>query len=308
MNRPNFYAHSGLDRVSHLREDAAWIAARLGDPRTRLVPVWRAQNFFEASAGTNASPMPLMPGVDGLRPYLNGTSHLVLLGLVDEVAHFAIDLSHFEDPAEASEIIGGGEFVDLRRYGPLLERRQGAILAYARGILHWHARHRFCGVCGAPTVSAQAGHVRQCTNPDCKAQHFPRTDPAVIMLVTDGERCLLGRQAVWLPGMHSTLAGFVEPGESFEEAVAREVFEEAGIRVKNVRYHSSQPWPFPASIMIGFHAEAETTEVDVNQSELEAARWFHRDELLASPEDETLRLPRRDSIARRLVENWLGRD
>jgi NAD+ diphosphatase len=305
---PNFYANSGLDRVSHLRDEAEWLAARLGDPHSRLVPVWRAHNLFRPLAAPDQQPEPMLPTVEQLGSLANGTAHVVLLGLVDEVAHFALDLSHLEDPTQASALVGGGEFVDLRRYGPLIGHQAGAILAYARGILHWHSRHRFCGVCGAPTVSAQAGHVRQCTNPDCKAQHFPRTDPAVIMLVTDGDRCLLGRQAVWLPGMHSTLAGFVEPGESFEEAVAREVFEESGIRVRNVRYHSSQPWPFPASIMIGFHAEATTTEIDVDQSELEAAHWFTREWLLNSPENDHFRLPRRDSIARRLVESWLGRD
>src|SRR5262249_49094954 len=148
------------------------------------------------------------------------------------------------------------EFTDLRRVGPLLERFEGSLLAYARGITYWHQRHRFCGVCGAPTRSRDAGHVRVCLNETCKTQHFPRTDPAVIMLVHDGDRCLLGRQSVWPTGMHSTLAGFVEPGESLEEAVAREVREETAIEVTDVAYHSSQPWPFPSSVMLGFHARA----------------------------------------------------
>ena len=150
--------------------------------------------------------------------------------------------------------------------------------------------------------------MRACTAPTCQTHHFPRTDPAVIMLVSCGERCLLGRQRVWPAGMYSTLAGFVEPGESLEDAVAREVREEAGVAVAEVRYHSSQPWPFPGSIMLGFHAEALSPALVVNRDELEDARWFSRSELLASPEDESFRLPRRDSIARRLVESWLGRD
>jgi NAD+ diphosphatase len=307
--RPNFYSHSGLDRVSHLRKEDTWLEARLQDPRTRVVPVWRAQNLFRPLANAGEPPVPLMPSVAAAGHLLNGAALAVLLGMAEDVAHIALDISHLEDPAVAIASTGHeGEFADLRRHGPLLERQVGAILAYARGILHWHSRHRFCGVCGFETRSAQAGHVRICANPGCMAQHFPRTDPAVIMLVIDGERCLLGRQAVWMPGMHSTLAGFVEPGESFEEAVAREVFEETGIRVGQVRYHSSQPWPFPASIMIGFHAQAETTRIDVDRSELEDAQWFERRRLLESPEDETFRLPRRDSIARRLIESWLGRD
>ncbi len=307
MNRPNFYAACGLDRAGALRADASWLEERLSDPRTRLVPVWRAQNLFRVDVASSGRPAPLLPTVVEASAILNGEAHLVLLGLSGDIAHFALDLSHLEDPAHVSMALGG-EFADLRRHGPLLEHGEGALLAYARGILHWHRHHRFCGMCGARTLSAAAGHVRVCTNPACKAQHFPRTDPAVIMLVSLGECCLLGRQRVWPPGMHSTLAGFVEPGESLEDAVAREVLEETGVRVANVRYHSSQPWPFPSSIMLGFHAEAVSPELNVNRDELEDARWFTRAELLASPEDESFRLPRRDSIARRLVESWLGRD
>ena len=307
-SRANFYAESGLDRVTHLRADEAWLSARLADPRSRLIPVWRSQNLFRAATGAESTPAALIATVGEVRHLLNGSDPVVLLGLLEDVAHFAVDLSHLEDAAAASALVGRGEFADLRRYGALLEHRMGALLAYARGILHWHRRHRFCGVCGATTASVQAGHLRVCTNPDCRTQHFPRTDPAVIMLVAHGERCLLGRQKVWPPGMHSTLAGFVEPGESLEEAVAREVLEETGVSVEAVRYHSSQPWPFPASIMLGFHAEATRTTLAVNRAELEDARWFSRAELLASPEDETFRLPRRDSIARRLIESWLGRE
>jgi len=149
--------------------------------------------------------------------------------------------------------------------------------------------------------------MRRCTNPECKAMHFPRTDPAVIMLVTDGARALLGRNKNFPPGMYSTLAGFVEPGESLEEAVAREVYEETKITLDEVLYHSSQPWPFPASLMLGFHAKARTTEIEVDQKELEAARWYERSWLLAHKDDDDFRLPRRDSIARRLLEDWLGR-
>jgi NAD+ diphosphatase len=147
--------------------------------------------------------------------------------------------------------------------------------------------------------------MRICGNPACGRSHHPRTDPAVIMLVHDGDHCLLGRQPSWPPGMHSTLAGFVEPGESLEDAVAREVSEEAGIRVTGIRYHSSQPWPFPSSIMLGFYARAATTAIQVDGLELESAGWFHRDQLLNSPENEQFHLPRRDSISWRLIETWM---
>jgi NAD+ diphosphatase len=231
----------------------------------------------------------------------------VLLGLRETRAYFALDLSDREAPLDAIRAEAPVEFTDLRRVGPLLAQPDGALLAYARGILHWHGRHRFCGVCGNPTRSDEGGHVRRCLSPACNAAHFPRTDPAVIMLVTDGDRALLGRQAAWAKGQHSTLAGFVEPGESLEEAVAREVREETGIVVDDVAYHSSQPWPFPASIMLGFTARAVTTELRVDPEELEAARWFDRGFILGHAEDDSFRLPRRDSIARRLIEDWLQR-
>jgi NAD+ diphosphatase len=313
IQRPNFYAGGGLDRADRKRSDAAWVAHLLADPKSRLVPVWRSQNLFGGLAA-GAAPAPIVPGVAafgatlGTSPPLGDEATCVLLGLAGETAYFALDVSAIDDPAEASAAFGGGAFADLRRFGPLIDRWEGALLAYARGMLHWHARHRFCSVCGAPTVSVEAGHARRCTNAACATQHFPRTDPAVIMLVTDGERCLLGRQAVWAPGMHSTLAGFVEPGESLEDAVAREVKEETGIRLGAVRYHSSQPWPFPASLMLGFPADAASSEIAVNRAELEDAGWFTRAELLASPENDVFRLPRRDSIARRLIESWLGRE
>ena len=295
MRPANFYAASRLDRAGHRRKDAAWIAERLADERTRFVPVWRSQNLIAAAE-------PRAVFLSRHRVDVAATE-AILLGFEAEAAYFALDLSAHEQPLD---LVGGeAMFTDLRRVGPLLEREEGALLAYARGICWWHQRHRFCGVCGAPTASGEAGHVRACTNPDCRTQHFPRTDPAVIMLVTDRDRCLLGRQPVWPKGMHSTLAGFVEPGESLEEAVAREVHEETGIVVKDVRYHSSQPWPFPASIMLGFYAVAETSELRVDPAELEDARWFSRAFLLEHEDDDDFRLPRLDSIARRLIEDWL---
>ena len=231
-----------------------------------------------------------------------------LLGLIDGAAHFVVDLSHLDEPAAADLVGDAGSFVDLRSVGALMPHGEGAMLAYARGLMYWQQRHRFCGSCGSPTKALTAGHQRRCSNEDCRTVHFPRTDPAVIMLIHDGNRLVLGRQKVWPAGMRSVLAGFVEPGESLEDAVAREVMEEVGIRITDIRYHSSQPWPFPSSIMLGFTAGAVDTELRVNLDELQSARWYGRDELLASPEDSTFRLPRRDSIARRLVDDWLSEE
>ncbi len=298
----NFYSGAGLDRADHLRRDADWLAARVAEDSSWFVPVWRNQVLIQ----TGAEPRALwLRGAElgDLRP---PPSETVFLGRSGEAAVFAFDLSALKDPETAPAIVGRAGFEDLRAVGPLLARQDGAILAYARGVLIWHSRHRFCGVCGTQTESRQGGHLRACTAATCGTGHFPRTDPAVIMLVHDGDRCVLGRQAVWPQGMHSTLAGFVEPGESLEEAVAREVHEEVGIHVREVSYHSSQPWPFPSSIMLGFHAEARHGPLEINPHELADARWFTRQELRALPENDTLRLPRRDSIARRLVEDWLA--
>jgi NAD+ diphosphatase len=307
--RPNFYAGAALDRLAQLRRDAAWIAARLADPTTRLLPVWRTHNLVitGSSPGTGSAPRAAWLPVERARHLLTEVREIAFLGFYERVAHFAIEVSHLEDPAPVAGLAEAATFTDLRAVGPLLDRDQGALLAYARGMMHWHARHRFCGVCGSPTESLEAGHVRRCSNAACGASHFPRTDPAVIMLVHDGgDRCILGRQKAWPPGMHSVLAGFVEPGESLEDAVRREVAEEVGIAVADVRYHSSQPWPFPASIMLGFTARALETDLRPSLDELETARWYTRAEMRASPENETFRLPRRDSIARRLVEDWLA--
>jgi NAD+ diphosphatase len=302
MTAANFYAAAGLDRLGHRRKDEAWLAARLAHEESRFLPMWRGQNLVARGPSGTPEAGLLAPGQF---PLPDGEP--ILLGVADGVVHFAIDLSPHDEPLAAIRTEAPVEFTDLRRVGPLVPRRDGSLMAYARGIVWWHQRHRFCGVCGAPTRSEEAGHVRRCTSASCNAQHFPRTDPAVIMLVHDGDRCLLGRQRVWPRGMHSTLAGFVEPGESLEETVAREVLEETGVVVDEVTYHSSQPWPFPSSLMLGFHARALSSEIFIDGSELESAAWFDRRWLLLHQDDDEFRMPRGDSIARRLIEDWLRR-
>jgi len=324
MQAPNYYAAPGFDRAALRRRDSEWLRNAAADPRSLFVPVWRSQNLVIEidGAGPRAT---LLTGAAAAAIHESAVDErlsrgeLVLLGLVEDRAHFALDVSALEAPLEmlrspALEAAGieaapGGidvRFADLRQLGGRLERHEGALLALARAMLFWHSRHRFCGVCGAPTRSKEAGYMRRCTDPACKAMHFPRTDPAVIMLVTDGDRALLGRNKNFpVAAMYSTLAGFVEPGEALEDAVAREVLEETAIRVAAVQYHSSQPWPFPANIMLGFYAEAATTAISLDDGELADARWFERDWLLSHEDDDTFRMPRRDSIARRLIEDWL---
>ena len=299
----NCFSVYSLDRVPNRRADAAWIAARMADSSTYIVPVWQSMNLF--TNGPHPRPVLLAPQErEGL---INGAESVILLGEADDgqgrrVAYFAAGL-----PPEASpplELSGIGQFKHLTSVGMLLDRWEGGLLAYARAITHWHHRHRFCGDCGSPTTSTNSGHVRICTNPECALEHFPRTDPAVIVQVSSGDRCLLGRKAMWPPQRYSIIAGFVEPGECLEAAVVREVFEETGVRVGQVTYQSSQPWPFPRSLMLGFTAMAVSDAIQLNDGELEHARWFSREEMQTALREGSLRLPLGVSISSRLIEDW----
>jgi NAD+ diphosphatase len=301
MRSPNFFAAAALDRVTHLRADAEWLRAQLEHPETVFLPVWRTKNLVIEGD----EPRAVRFRAAEAQPLREAAGEVVLLGLFDGVTHFALDLSHFDEPAALPGIAAQGSFIELRNVGPLIDRDEGGALAYARAMTHWHATHQFCGSCGAPTESREGGHIRVCTNVECARHHFPRTDPAVIMLVEKGDRVLLGRKAEWAPGRYSTLAGFVEPGESLEDAVRREVMEETGVVVSDVDYHSSQPWPFPASLMLGFFCKAETELIQRNDKELEDARWFTRQELLEGQGGLGI-APRPISIARRLIDDWLN--
>jgi len=198
----------------------------------------------------------------------------------------------------------GAEWVDLRRFALRADALSGGIAGYARCMFHWHIRHRFCGLCGSPNHSEMDGHRMRCSNPDCRAEHFPRIDPAIIVVVLDGERALLGRQKSWPAGRYSALAGFVEPGESLEHALVREVREESGIEVADCSYFASQPWPFPGSLMLGFLATAATRDVVIGD-ELEDARWFDPDTFIAMVQRKELLASAPVSIAFRLIEHWL---
>ena len=221
----------------------------------------------------------------------------VLLGLDRDGAVFAVDAEGLDPP-------GDGQLMGLREVGALFSPEDAGLLAYGTAMVNWHRAHPRCARCGALTNIEEAGFLRRC--PNCGAEHHPRTDPVVIMLVYDGDRALLGRQPIWPAGRYSALAGFVEPGESLEEAVAREVLEETSVRVEDVLYRSSQPWPFPASLMIGFHARWAGGEIDASGGELDDARWFSRAELEATVRGETdFHVPPPLAIARQLIDEWL---
>ncbi len=294
----NGFALSGLDRATLQRGDDGWLEAQLGSPTARCVPVWRGRHF--CGGPDDAQPeFPRIRDVGGLLP---GAESVSFLGLWNGEAYFALGLPEGE---EAVSPLGTADrFRGLRSVAPLVGQETGNLLAHASAVVYWHRRHRFCGECGTPTRSLDAGHLRVCTARECGSQFFPRTDPAIIVLVSRGERCLLGRQARWPGAMYSTLAGFVEPGEPLEAAVVREVEEETGIRVGSVFYQSSQPWPFPCSIMLGFRAQGESEAIELRDEELEDARWFSREELAEGFASGALALPSSFSIAYRLIEGW----
>jgi NAD+ diphosphatase len=300
-SRPNAYTGSPIDRASGRREDAAFIADALTHPDTLFAPVWRARSLMKGVEDGHPEAV-LLTGAAAEAVRMAG-GPWAFLGFWEKRPVFAVDCSQAEDPLPLLPE-GMGAFTDLRQVAGLLPPGEASVLAHARGLMHWRTRHRFCGVCGGACEPRSAGNAMACTQ--CGAQHFPRTDPAVIMLVVRGESCLLGHsQRFPNTTMYSTLAGFVEPGESLEEAVRREVAEETGVAVGRVLYHSSQPWPFPASIMLGFHAEGLSEAITIDPEELRDARWFTKAEL-RDHQALGFSLPRVDSIARRLIEDWLN--
>ncbi len=296
----NGLVNSAFDRDVQRRDDPDWVVQQLNDVNSRFIPVWRQKNLIDVD---EMKAMALSP-TDIAQPetLLDST---VLLGSHERRTYFAFFMDENCDPIGEKFLHTDATFEDLRRVGPMLDDWDASLLAYAKGICFWHERHRFCGVCGSPTVSSKAGHLRRCADSVCGASHFPRTDPAIIVLVHCEEHCLLGRQGRWPEGVYSTLAGFVEPGESAEQAVLREVWEETGIRIEQMWYQSSQPWPFPSSLMLGFEAQARFDNICRNDDELEDARWFTREQVIDALADRgALRLPPQFSISRRLIEGW----
>ena len=288
----NPFSGAWLDRRSELRGESDWAARAAAEPGTRYL----------LSIGTlhlvRRSPRAAIAFLNARHPLVRAADpeQLVLLGWYEDTRCVLLD-ALTAPPA----LPPGTGLEELRPLLTELPTAEAAILACARALLVWRARHQHCGVCGAPTAPRQAGHCLRCTSSACGNEFFPRLDPAVIVLVSDGERALLGRQPTWPPGRYSALAGFVEAGESLEDAVAREVREETGVRTRAVSYFASQPWPFPSSLMLGFNASASSQETIRLDGELEDARWFSAAELAAGAPRV---LPPPYSIARRLIDAW----
>jgi NAD+ diphosphatase len=289
-----------LERAADRRGDGEWLRRQLS-LSPQFLFVWRGCNLFGVAPDKRALALEVSEA--------ENVSNPILLGVNQKGdSFFAADLS--AQPSEEEALasvnlrIDQARFIALRQFDGLLSSEERALLFYSRAMTHWQQEQKFCNRCGHPTLPEEAGHVMGCTNPECATKHFPRTDPATIMLVHSGDHCLLGRQASWPEGMYSTLAGFVEPGERLEEAVSREVKEESGVEVKNIHYFGSQPWPFPQSLMLGFFAEAETKEI-TRGVELEDVRWFHLSEAKELLERLTSRFPHLDTIARRLIRHWV---
>jgi NAD+ diphosphatase len=292
MEDHNVFAGAFVDRNGERRKDPDWLAEALSSNETRFVPVWGDRCLVGGDP----------PGAILLTREQAGDciadDSLIFLGLFRNQPAFALPIARKLEPPFAAL----GEFKDLRFLGTVLPPDEANLAAHARALVLWHEATLYCGKCGSASQPEAGGNTRRCCNPDCHKEIFPRTDPAIIVLVADGDRCLLGRQVDWPEGRYSTIAGFVEPGESLEDAVRREVYEETNIRVGDVTYHSSQPWPFPSALMLGFIAEATSDEIILNDGELDDARWFSRSELQSGE----VGLPFRISIARRLVDYWVN--
>ncbi len=308
-----YYRDLRLDRASDKRKDRRWLRRQWARRHCRVLVLRHDKSLMRWPQAAAPAPEVLHFPQAEIDRLIDDPEHAVFLGLDRAGPLFAIDASSLSERELEPYLLGANEFVDLRDVGWLLDAEQAAQLAYARGLLYWNRHHRFCGACGHPTRSEQGGHMRRCSNDACGRMHFPRTDPAVIMLVEDRSdprrpRCLLARNSRFPSRMMSTLAGFVDPLESLEETVAREVLEECGIEVADIEYQASQPWPFPSSIMLGFRARARSTEICIDNDEIEEAYWFEAEQLLDFGEwgdaGDNFCLPRRDSIARFLVESW----
>ena len=282
-----------FDRASYLRETKDFSSLNISKIDLKVIEIYKEN--FNVKKFKNKSVKVNWIKNDKAISLIESDGLTIFIGKIKNVYYFAKEVVVSEKKEK--------NFSDLRTLNPLLEDIDLALLTTSKGLFYWHRNNKFCSFCGSSSIPDNLGHSRICTN--CNKRVFPRIDPAVIMLITHNNLCLLGRQRAWPEGMHSTLAGFVEQGETLEQAVERETFEEAGIKIENIKYQYSQPWPFPSSIMLGYRAESKNKKLNINFDELEKADWYSKEFLRSSPENNSFRMPGRISIARRLIEEWL---
>jgi NAD+ diphosphatase len=284
-----FFSGSPIQRSSKLRADSDDLYRAYRHPDTRFLPVWQSRCLV-------AEQRAVLLGKSELSAYTDGPDDVIFLGRLDERFIFALALPDHADPAGTAQ----AEFIEVRKLIGQVDETDAGLLAYARAMVNWQQSHAYCGICGTRNQAIEGGFVMQCGDVNCAQRSFPRLDPAIIVLVIDRALCLLGRQPSWPEGQFSTIAGFVEPGESLEDAVRREVAEETNIAVGDCRYLASQPWPFPSALMIGFHAEAGSQSIRLNDAELAEARWISREQIV----EREVMLPPSASVAYRLIEAW----
>lgn len=297
-SRHNSFTSVRLDRLVDRRDDVAWLQETLDSSQAHLVPLWRGYSLLAEHRGEQTA-VYLDPGE---LLYADKAPRPTLLGTDGKRVYFAVAL----DDEEKEQVLArhpGSAFQDLRLASINMDAKHAGVLAYAKALLYWQYRHGFCGICGHANHLRSAGHRLICSNEECRRESFPRIDPAIIVLVTHEDACLLGRNISWPEKRFSALAGFVEPGESLEDAVAREVFEESHVKLRDIRYVSSQPWPFPASAMCGFYAEAESREC-APSDEIQELRWLNPEGLRAAVAQDTIRMSPSVSIAFRLLADW----
>jgi len=295
----NFLTSSHLDRMAGIRFQKRNFNELINSEKSRFVLIRKGENLLVHEDGTK----PVILLKDDIKPFKITEENCFLLGTKEGLTYFTIDIdlnnTRFVPPEES-------EFLNLRKSQMKVKNWTGSLLAYSNALVSWHKNHHFCGKCGSKTRPEELGQARYCTNDDCGIHHYPRTDPAIIVVVTKGDQCLMARKAEWPEGMYSLVAGYVDHGESLEDTVVREVMEETSIKVKSVHYHSSQPWPFPYTLMVGFFAEADSENITVDHHELEDAKWFTREEIIRGIKEGTYKLPTSYSISRKLITDWFN--